>query len=124
MNITYTQLQEIELRDGYLQFKDDDHDQREAFIAQYMLKHGKSKKSVIGKLSKMKDTNGVPIYIPRPKLSKVTKTHPETKAQMMEKIAHKLGMDIAKLEGIDKSPKLSLLNLLRRLEETSLSSRG
>lgn len=116
--VGYTQLQEIALRDGYLQFGANDHDEREQFIAQYMLKHEKSKKSVIGKLSKMKDTNGVPIYIPRPKISKVTKGAPETKAQMVEKIAHKLGLDIAKLEGIDKSPKLSLLNLLRRLEET------
>lgn len=109
VEIKYTKEQTDELISGYTAAKD--ADERDDFILKYMGKHGKSKKSIIAKLSKSGK------YISRPRVSKVTGGKPETKEQMLQKIANKLGMDIEKLEGIDKSPKLSLQNLLNRLEE-------
>lgn len=115
MEIKYTPEQTKELFDLYdcIDFSDaeDKHTAREIVIANFMAKHNKSKKSVVAKLSKANK------YVIRPKLSKVTGGKPETKEQMLQKIAHKLGMDISKLAGIDKGPKLSLQNLLDRVNE-------
>ena len=117
MEIKYTKEQTDELVSGYKAISELDisdaakHDEREDFILKYMGKHDKSKKSIIAKLSK----SGV--YISRPRISKVTGEKPETKEQMLQKIANKLGMDVSKLEGIDKSPKIALQNLLKRLDE-------
>ena len=113
----YTKEQADELFTVYLDFDKDDHDGRERFIEAYWKKHKKTKRSVISKLSKTFDKDGNKIYIARPRVSKVTNASPETKREMLQKIANKLGADISKLEGIDKSPKLSLLNLYRLIDE-------
>ena len=107
--IKYTETQEKELTEGYCACNT--HDEREDFILKYMHKHSKSKSSVISKLSKMRNALGEIIYIKRPKVSKVTGGKPETKEQMLQKVASLLGINVEKLEGIDKGPKLSLLNL-------------
>ena len=117
MLVKYTKEQTDELFTVYKDFDLDDHDGREKFIAAFMKKHKKSKRSVISKLSKTFDKDGNKIYIARPKISNITKGAPETKLQILQKIAFKLGSDISKLEGIDKSPKLSLLNLYRLIDE-------
>ena len=109
MEIKYTDEQAKELVDGYVAATT--HDERDDYILIFMGKHKKSKKSVIAKLSKCGK------YIVKPKLSKVTGGTPETKKQMLEKIALKLGMSVEELEGVDKSPKLSLQNMLKRLSE-------
>ena len=113
----YSKEQADELFSLYLDFDPDDHDGREKFIASYCKKHEKTKRSVISKLSKTLDRDGNKIYIARPKVSKVTNAFPETKREMLQKIANKLGADISKLEGIDISPKLSLLNLYKLICE-------
>lgn len=109
MNIKYSTDQEKELINGYTELTD--QDSRELFIEQFRAKHKKSKASVIAKLSKLKDEGGHPLYIARPKISKITGGEPTTKKQILQSIANNLGCDISKLDGIDKSPKLSLLNL-------------
>lgn len=105
--LKYTKMQEEELRTTYTTFTT--HSEREEYIERFMSKHNKTKRSVVAKLSKMR------IYINRPKTSKVTGDIPETKKQMLDKIAFALGINPEKLEGMDKSPKLALLNLLKRV---------
>lgn len=107
--IKYTKEQENELISNYKSFSLEDFDGRDIYVKEFMVKHNKTKASVIGKLSKLK------IHIGRPKLSKITGNTPETKAAILQKIANALGLDKTKLAGIDKSPKLSLQNLLDRV---------
>ena len=109
INIKYTSEQEKELEDGYKSCES--HDEREDYILKYMGKHNKSKRSVIAKLSKMN------IYVPRPKISKVTNEYPETKESMVSDITVKLGLNDGELEGLVKTPKLILLRLRKRIEE-------
>jgi len=111
MNLKYTRDQETELTEEYKAFHPDDHDGRETYILKFMAKHDKTKRSVTAKLSKLG------IYIARPKVSKVTGEKAVTKEQMVNTVALKLGMDVGQLEGLDKAPKLTLQNLLKRLEE-------
>ena len=114
INLKYTPEQEIELKEGYEAIVGEDdaaYDQRDDFILKFMAKHDKSKKSLVAKMSKMG------IYKSRPKVSKVTGEKAETKEQMVAKIARKLGMKVEELEGMDKTPKLTLVRVLRRLEE-------
>lgn len=107
MELKYTAEQESELINLYNACGT--HEDRENVILKFMGKHGKSKKSVIAKLSKSGQ------YIPKPKISKVTGEKPETKEQMVQKICFNLGLN--ELEGLDKAPKLTLQRLLSRLNE-------
>lgn len=104
------ELEKYEDIKGSILTDDEKHDAREAFILKYMLKHGHSKRSIIAKLSKMG------IYVSRPKRSKVTNEEPETKKQMLGRVASSLGIDPTLLDGLDKGPKLSLQNLIKTLE--------
>ena len=115
MQLKYTEEQETELVSGYKACEG--HDEREDFILKFMGKHGHSKRSIIAKLSKMRNADGTSVYIARPKVSKVTGDTPETKAQMCQHIGNKMGLDISKLEGLDKTPKLTLQRILKRLDE-------
>lgn len=108
INVKYTSDQEEELESGYKAYEEDDHDGREDFVLKYMAKHNKTKRSVVAKLSKMG------IYINRPKQSKVTGGKPVTKEKLVEDIAVKLGFEPEELEGLDKTPKLVLIKLLKR----------
>ena len=99
----YTEEQEKELYNKYSQATDDE--QRDAVIEAFGLKHNKTKRSIIAKLSK------AGIYISKIKVSKVTGAMPETKKQLVAKIEKKLGIE--NLEGLDKAPKLTLLKLLK-----------
>lgn len=120
-NIKYTQDQEDELKDGYtaIDFLDisdsEKHDARETYILKFMGKHSKSKRSVIAKLSKMRNADGSSLYIARPKISKITGDKPETKEKMVSDIAIALGMNPEDLEGLDKTPKLVLMKLRERI---------
>jgi hypothetical protein len=115
INIKYTKEQEDELYNNYVCIVDDDHDERENVILRFMNKHDKSKSSVIAKLSKMRDENDKPIYKARPKLSKITNEVAETKSQMVAKVEINLGFLEGELEGLENSPKLVLVKLLKRL---------
>ena len=117
INLKYTQEQEHELKADYAAIAVDDHDTREKFILVYMHKHKKSKRSVIAKLSKMSNSNGEPLYIARPKVSKVTNEKPQTKDQMVGNLTTMLGFSTGELEGLDKTPKLVLDKLVKRLFE-------
>ena len=108
VTLKYTPEQETELG-NYTNLSTDD--ERENFILKFMAKHDKSNRSLVAKLSKMG------IYKARPKVSTVTGEKAETKEQIVGKIARKLGM--SELEGLDKSPKLTLVRLLKRLEENT-----
>ncbi len=63
----------------------------------------KPEASIRGKLSK----EGV--YIPKVRVSKITKSKPKTKAQIVDEIGYEIGQDMA---GLEKAPKLVLLKLL------------
>jgi len=108
----YTPELQKMLVDGYtdidwLMCSDEDkHDAREAFILAFSRKHTKSKASIIAKLSKLG------IYKKRPKLSKVTGGKPETKEQIVAKLANKWGLNPEQLVGLDKAPKLVLVLIL------------
>lgn len=107
--VKYTNDQETELISGYQACNTDDD--REKYIEIYATKHSKSRRSVIAKLSKLG------IYIARKQTSKVTGDKPQTKEQILGTIALKLGMNVQQLEGMQKSPKLALQNLLKRVSE-------
>ena len=106
--LKYTPEQETELK---VYEECTSHDEREEFILKFMVKHDKTSRSLIAKLAKMG------IYKARPKMSTVTGEKAETKEQMVGKIARNLGMKEDELEGLDKSPKLTLVRLLKRLAE-------
>lgn len=109
VNIKYTKEQEEELLEGYPACETDD--ERDDFMLKFQAKHDKSSRSLIAKLSKMG------IYVIKPKLSKVTNEKAETKEQMVGKITRKLGFKDGELEGLDKTPKLVLVKVLKRLEQ-------
>lgn len=113
MQLKYTIEQEEELKLYALISGDTE---REDFILKFMQKHDKSSRSLIAKLSKMQ------LYKARPKMSTVTGEKAETKKQMVGKIARNLGVKEDELEGLDKSPKLTLVRLLKRLNEQSDAS--
>ena len=98
----YTEEQERELYDTYADAKTDED--RDLVVEQFINKYGKSKRSIIAKLSKMG------IYVSKVKVSKVTGAKPETKEQLVKRIEEHLG--IGGLDGLDKAPKLTLLKLL------------
>ena len=104
--LKYTKAQEDELTTVYPALNT--HDERDEYIERFMIKHAKTKRSVISKLSKLG------IYKARPKTSKVIEGKPTTKKEMCRAFALKVGMNIEELEGLDKCPKLTLQNLIRR----------
>ncbi len=109
--LKYTKAQEDELTTIYGAVhgaSDEAFDARDSCITWFMHKHGKTKRSVISKLSKLQ------IYVARPKTSKVIDGKPTTKKEMCRSFALKVGMNIEELEGLDKCPKLTIQNLLRR----------
>ena len=97
---------EDELKNLYL--SSEDYDERRELITTYAKKYDKTDRMVIAKLNKMG------IYKPKPKISKVTGEKPQTKEQIVTKIAALINED---LEGLEKAPKLVLMRLLRKLEE-------
>lgn len=110
VNLKYTKEQETEIK-IYALIEGNSikaHEEREDFVLKYMLKHNKTKASVIAKLSKLK------IYVARPKLSKVTGDKAKTKEQMVTEMTTVLGFSTNELEGLDKTPKLVLVKLLKR----------
>ncbi len=66
--------------------------------------YGKSKKSIIGKLS------GEGVYRREVYVSK-TGESPITKVEIVSNICEDLGIEIASLAGLEKSPKTALRNL-------------
>ena len=105
----YTKDMEDELRAIYLE--NEGYDARRAAIDEYAGRYGKTSRMVIAKLSKMG------IYQTRPNVSKVTGEKPQTKEQIVAKIAKELGE--RELEGLEKAPKLVLLKVLRKLQDNA-----
>ncbi len=115
--LKYTPEQEIELKNTFIfiqaadLLEEEKHSNREDFILKFMHKHKKTKRSVIAKLSKLG------VYVSRPKVSKVTGDKAKTKDQMVTELTTKLGFSTNELEGLDKTPKLILVKLLKRINE-------
>ena len=107
--LKYTPKQETELKEGYEACGT--HEERDDFMLKFRLKYDKTSRSLVAKLAKLG------IYKAKPKVSTVTGEKAETKEQMVGKIARSLGMKEDELDGLDKSPKLTLVRLLKRLEE-------
>lgn len=100
----YTEEQEKELEINYKAADSDEG--REIAVQEFMAKHGKSKRSVVAKLSKME------IYKSKERISKVTGTKPITKEQIVSQIEEKMGFESGALEGLEKAPKLVLLKII------------
>ena len=112
LTLKYTPEQEAELKEGYtfiIGNDDKSYEERDDFMLKFRLKHDKTSRSLVAKLAKMG------IYKAKPKISTVTGEKAETKEQIVGKIAKSLDMKEDELEGLDKSPKLTLVRLLKQL---------
>ena len=79
-------------------------------ISELAKKYGKSEKSIVGKLSKEK------VYVKQVYRSK-TGAIPETKKEIIARLAEKLKIDPERIQGLEKAPKLELIlinNLMER----------
>ena len=71
-------------------------------ISELAKKYGKSEKSIVGKLSKEK------VYVKQVYRSK-TGAIPETKKEIIARLAEKLKIDPERIQGLEKAPKLELI---------------
>lgn len=115
--IKYTPEQEAELSEAYTAADTDEA--REAVIEDFMRKHGKRKRSIIAKLSKMRDANGLTLYKAKERLSKVTNTKPITKENIVKEIEQLMKVEEGDLTGLDKAPKLTLMRIVNELRVMS-----
>ena len=106
----YTVEQEKEMRILYL--AEDTQEGRDALIKELAEKYRKPEKSIIAKISKMLDEKGNRIYIPKTNVSKLTGEKPETKEQLVRRIAKKHQKKEEEMWGLEKAPKGVLLILL------------
>ena len=97
----YTKEQTQELIEAYTQCTN--QEQHLAVVDAYASKFGKSKTSVIAKLSKAK------VYVKYDTVSKITKGRPKTRLQIKEELEDITGVN---LQGLEIAPKLTLLRLL------------
>lgn len=103
--VKYTPEQEEELKVRY-DAEGLTDEERDLLIEDWMAKWGKTKKSLVAKLSKMG------IYHTKERVSKVTGGAPETKEQLVKRIADMYNKPQVDFEGLEKAPKLVLLRLL------------
>ena len=106
----YTPEMEQEMRILYL--AEDTQEGRDALVTELSEKYKKPIKSVIAKLSKMKNEQGERLYIPKQSVSKLTGAKPETKEQLVRRIAKLHNRDEEEMWGLEKAPKSVLLILL------------
>lgn len=92
------------MKDRYGEAKN--QEERSLAVDEIAKKLGKTPSSIRSKLVKEK------IYISAVRTSKVTKGKPETKESMVGRIEETLDMESGSLVGLEKAPKLVLLNLL------------
>jgi len=104
MAIKYTAEQESELYDKYKEAVDSSH--REQIVLELVEKWGKPKRSLIAKLSKMG------IYVSKVNQSKLTGKKPKTKEQLVTDIEAHFDEEVGTYAGLEKAPKMVLLNLL------------
>lgn len=105
MSRNYTEEQTTELTERYLAAKS--YEEQQALLKELAVKFDKSESSVRSKLVKLE------IYQRAPHVSAVTKKKPETKIQIVKKLENLTGLN---LDGLDKSPKLTLDRLLDYIE--------
>jgi hypothetical protein len=81
-------------------------EERSEVVDFFVAKWGKSRASLISKLSKMG------IYVPNRRVSKITGEKPETKEQLVGRLEDKTGFMHGKFAGLEKAPKIVILRLL------------
>lgn len=91
---------------------EDTQEGRDAVVEELHKKYGKPVKSIIAKLSKMKNQDGERLYIPKTTVSKITGGKPETKEQLVRRIAKLHNRTEEEMWGLEKAPKGVLLILL------------
>ena len=106
----YTAEQETEMKILYL--AEDTQEGRDAVVLELHTKYAKPMKSIIAKLSKMKDDEGMRLYKAKVTVSKLTGTKPETKEQLVRRIAKLKNRAEEEMWGLEKAPKKVLLILL------------
>lgn len=109
MRSKYTAQEEQQLVDAYTQAESDE--ERLEVIEEYADRLDKTKQSIVAKLSKLK------IYQPKRRISKVTGDTPETKEQIVKKIAAICGGSDTIYYGLEKGPKLALVQILSKLKK-------
>jgi hypothetical protein len=82
-------------------------------ISELAKKYGKSEKSIVGKLSKEK------VYVKQVYRSK-TGAIPETKKEIIARLAEKLRIDPERIQGLEKAPKLELILINNLIERFAL----
>lgn len=102
--VKYTEEQEEEMKALYL--AEDTQEGREAVVQELHERWKKPIKSIIAKMSKSN------YYIRKENISKLTGAKPETKEQLVRRIATYLGRQEFEVEGLEKAPKKVLLMLL------------
>lgn len=102
----YTEEQTDELTHAYLSA--DGYEKQQEVIKELARRFNKPEASVRSKLVKLK------IYVSAPHISGVTNKKPETKIQIVHKLESLTGLN---LEGLEKSPKLTLDRLYTYMEE-------
>ena len=106
----YTPEMEAEMRTLYL--AEDTQEGRDALVTELSEKYKKPIKSIIAKLSKMLDDEGNRLYKAKQTVSKLTGAKPETKEQLVRRIAKLHNRQDHEMEGLEKAPKGVLLILL------------
>ena len=91
---------------------EDTQEGRDALVSELSEKYKKPVKSIIAKLSKMKNDKGEKLYRAKVTVSKLTGTKPETKEQLVRRIAKLKNRQDYEMEGLEKAPKRVLLILL------------
>lgn len=102
----YTQEQTDELTRAYLSAEG--YEKQQEVIKELARKFNKPEASIRSKLVKLK------VYVSAPHISGVTNKKPETKIQIVRKLENLTGLN---LEGLDKSPKLTLDRLYTYMED-------
>jgi transcriptional antiterminator len=106
----YTHEMVEEMRVLYL--AEDTQEGRDALIKELSEKYNKPTKSIIAKLSKMLDEEGNRLYKAKQTVSKLTGEKPETKEQLVRRIAKLHNKKEEEMWGLEKAPKGVLLILL------------
>jgi len=102
----YTKEQEDEM---YIKYKEAaDADAREVVVLKLVKDWGFPKRSIVAKLSKMG------VYISKARVSKLTGNKPETKEQLVTKIEKRFSVGEGSWIGLEKAPKMVLIQLLNR----------
>lgn len=106
----YTPEQEQEMQ--LLYEAEDTQEGRDAVVHELHEKYGKPIKSIIAKLSKMTDSNGEKLYKAKKSVSKLTGKTPETKEQLVRRIAKLHNRREDEMYTLEKASKSVLLILL------------